>query len=60
VPAATTFTAAFIGAEAHIVTIDAVSTDGSPGLHLDGLLDQPARDRVQAGILNSGLPWPSA
>ena len=61
-PTATTFTAAFIGAEAHIVTIDAVSTDGSPGLNLEGLPDQPARNQgpCSGRILNSGRPWPSA
>ena len=54
-PTATTFTAAITGAEAHIFTIGAVPTDGSPGLHLEGLLRE-TRDHVRAGILSSGLP----
>jgi len=54
--------AVVIGTDGYLVGVSAVSSDGHPGLQIEGLAainTWPARDRIRAAILNSGLPWPA-
>ncbi len=58
-----THSAAMIGVTGHILDIEADAEAGPPELHLIGLPERsvwPARDRIRAAILNSGIPWPEA
>ena len=51
-----------IGADGHLVEVDASITDGPAAFDIIGLPDTGARetrDRVRAAVLNSGLPWPA-
>ena len=60
---ARTRTAAVIGAEGHLVEVEASIAPGLPATILTGLPDtvlREARDRVRAAIINSGERWPSA
>ncbi|GLW98252.1 ATP-binding protein [Microtetraspora sp. NBRC 16547] len=58
-----TRSAALIGVTGHILDIEADAGAGPPELHLIGLPERsvwPARDRIRAAILNSGIAWPDA
>ena len=60
---ARTRTATVIGAEGHLVEVEAGIAPGLPATILTGLPDtalREARDRVRAAIINSGERWPSA
>ena len=60
---ARTRTATVIGAEGHLVEVEAGIAPGLPATILTGLPDtvlREARDRVRAAIINSGEHWPSA
>lgn len=56
-----TFSATLRGPSAEIVTIEVQVTNGLPGTIVIGLPDsvvRESRDRVKAGIVNRGLPFP--
>ncbi len=58
-----THSAALIGLTGHILDIEADAGAGPPELHLTGLPERsvgPARDRIRAAVLNSGITWPDA
>ncbi|RNE49413.1 YifB family Mg chelatase-like AAA ATPase [Corynebacterium alimapuense] len=58
---ARTFTAAVLGVEARIVTVEANIGPGLPGIHLVGLGDTAvteSRDRIRTAVANSRLDWP--
>jgi magnesium chelatase family protein len=60
---ARTRTATVIGAEGHLIEVEADIAPGLPATILTGLPDtvlREARDRVRAAIINSGEHWPSA
>jgi magnesium chelatase family protein len=59
--AASVRTAALIGADGHLVTVEADVSHGRPATIIAGLPDtalREARDRVRAAIINSGGQWP--
>ncbi len=58
---AATRSAAVTGVTGHLLDVQAHAAPGVGGLHLIGLPDTaawPARDRVRAAVINSGMPWP--
>jgi len=58
---ARTRTATLIGAEGHLVEVEADIALGLPATILTGLPDtvlREARDRMRAAIINSGERWP--
>ena len=55
------YSAAFTGIEAHLVTVEANVGAGLPGTYIVGLGDKSiaeSRDRVKIATQNSGFPWP--
>ena len=61
--AARTRTATVIGAEGHLIEVEADIAPGLPATIVTGLPDtvlREARDRVRAALINSGERWPSA
>jgi len=60
---ATARSAALIGVDAVLVTVEVDVSPGLPAFNIVGLPDQAvseARERVRAAIRNSGLPFPAA
>jgi magnesium chelatase family protein len=60
---ARTRTATVIGAEGHLVEVEADIAQGPPATILTGLPDtvlREARDRVRTAIINSGERWPAS
>ncbi|GGP12250.1 hypothetical protein LDL08_19835 [Nonomuraea glycinis] len=58
-----THSAALIGVTGRILDIEATAEPGPAGLHLIGIPERslwPARERMRAGVLNSGIAWPEA
>jgi magnesium chelatase family protein len=58
-----TRTATLIGAEGHLIEVEADIAQGLPATIVSGLPDtvlREARDRVRAAIINSGERWPSS
>ncbi|WP_067826067.1 magnesium chelatase domain-containing protein [Actinomadura kijaniata] len=59
---ARTHTLALVGTEGFVLDVESAITNGTPGLYLVGLADRRTReirDRVRAGMYNSGLPLPN-
>src|SRR5512141_2474106 len=55
------YSCAVIGLEGVVVSVEVDTADGLPGIIIVGLPDaavQESRERVQAAIKNSGLPFP--
>lgn len=56
------YAVALVGVAGHVVEVEADLAQGLPGLTVTGLPDAAlgeARDRVRAGIVNSGQSWPN-
>ena len=59
--AATAYFAAVTGTKGEIIRVGAVTQPGPALFELTGLAEtavRPARDRIRAAVINSGLPWP--
>ncbi len=59
--AATAYFAAVTGTKGEIIRVGAVTRPGPALFELTGLAEtavRPARDRIRAAVINSGLPWP--
>lgn len=62
VAVAKAYAVALVGVQGHVVEVEADLAQGLPALTVTGLPDAAlgeARDRVRAGIVNSGHSWPS-
>lgn len=60
-PLARCWAVGLLGVEGHVVEVEVDVASGLPGLHIVGLPDAAlaeSRDRVRAGIQNSGEAWP--
>ncbi|MDY6050141.1 MAG: YifB family Mg chelatase-like AAA ATPase [Corynebacterium sp.] len=57
------YSVAFTGINAHLVTVEANVGAGLPGTYIVGLADKSvaeSRDRIKIATLNSGFQWPKA